>query len=236
MYLTRCPDGMEGLPPEEIARLLSLRRRCFAAGLVILGLAVGVLYVLESRRARLQSTETVSAQPTPSEPASDALPAGLATQPVSFSSEVDGKVVLGNIVKGLGIAIFRVESQDSIQGEVSGKLVTARARGRFKIVHMVVSNLGADPTEVTPALFGLVDEKGKIYGPSEEGNHAVGTLRRSTLDRRLSKGEQTYGTVVFDVPGKADVTLLAVRFRPAKSSEPEELATVPLEVRYEAAP
>lgn len=108
------------------------------------------------------------------------------------------------------VSVGSVESADSVGGEYSKET----AQGIFKIVEVTLENNQKDAITIDANNFKLVDNKGREFSYSTNGQTALGIENGGNLDfflKSLNPGLSQTGKIVFDVPKDAVGFILKAR-------------------------
>jgi len=116
-------------------------------------------------------------------------------------------------VKGLtrsnvGVAIAKINKMQTIDGSYS----STQAQGIFNVIYVVVTNHQKDAVTIDANSFKLIDDKGREFSYSVEGDTALEMSNRKTLFlKKINPGITIAGYVAYDVPKDANITDLTFR-------------------------
>lgn len=108
------------------------------------------------------------------------------------------------------IKIGAVETKDTVGDEFSNE----KAQGIFKIVEVSITNNQKDAITIDANSFKLVDDKGREFTYSTEGQTVLAMANGGNMDfflKKLNPGLTQTGQIVFDVP--QDATGLTMKAR-----------------------
>jgi Telomeric repeat-binding factor 2. len=184
----------ERMSPEEKEAIKNKFDTPIAAGIImsLLGLIlIGASFQpTDSNNQSINSTNnTPISQPLTSQPVQQPQPAQLAASGTS-----------SNVL----IEVLGMETLDSINRE--------KAIGVFKVVNLKISNNQNDEITISSNSFKLIDDKGREFSYSSEGNLALSFADETTLSfKGLNPGLTIEGKIAFDVP--KDATGLKLKAR-----------------------
>lgn len=150
-----------------------------------------------------------------------AAPAAKPPKAQEFNYTVDvggvGKIK-GLAASNVGVAIAKIQTMDTIDGSFSSK----RAQGVFKVLYVVVSNEQKDAVTIDANSYKLIDDQGREFSHSIEGDTALQMSDRETLFlKKVNPGITTGGWIAFDVPKNANIK--SMQFRGGMSGKKGEL-------------
>ena len=128
---------------------------------------------------------------------------------LNYTCNVDGiGKVKGMTKSNVGVAIAKIQEMPTIDGSFS----STRAQGVFKVLYVVASNHQKDAVTIDANSFKLIDNKGREFSHSVEGDTALQMSNRETLFlKQINPGITVGGYVAYDVPKDANIATLAFR-------------------------
>lgn len=116
--------------------------------------------------------------------------------------------IKGSIASKVGVAIADVKSVDSIDAPFS----STHAQGVFKVVTIVASNNQKDAITLDANSFKLIDDQGREFSHSIEGDTALQMKGNESLFlKKLNPDLTLSGKISFDVPPSANIVKLTFR-------------------------
>lgn len=116
--------------------------------------------------------------------------------------------VKGMYASNVGVAIARIQEMPTIDTRFS----SARAQGIFKVLYLVASNNQKDAVTLDANSYKLIDDQGREYSHSIEGDTQLQMSDRPTLFlKKINPGITTGGYVAYDVPKNAKIVKLQFR-------------------------
>jgi hypothetical protein len=128
------------------------------------------------------------------------------TLQLNHTVTVDGVGKLKGIkVNDIGLAIAQIQTTDTIDGAFAVR----KAHGLFKTIRVVLTNGQKETITVQSTAFTLIDEQGRAFTHSIEGDTALQASNRETLfSKKIAPGATAEGWIAFDVPIDAKITSL----------------------------
>jgi len=128
---------------------------------------------------------------------------------LNYACNVDGiGKVKGMTKSNVGVAIAKIQEMPTIDGSFS----STRAQGVFKVLYVVASNHQKDAVTIDANSFKLIDDKGREFSHSVEGDTALQMSNRETLFlKKINPGITIGGYVAYDVPKDAKISTLTFR-------------------------
>jgi hypothetical protein len=130
--------------------------------------------------------------------------------PSPFTVAFGDETYRGHTVSDVGVAILDVDAASVIDLGYG----MAKSDGTFMVVTVAIENQQPGRIEMSPSLFGLVDEAGNVYSASPKSH--MGSMR-------INSGNTKIETVAFDIPTVITKRPLALRFRGGKTGDTSEL-------------
>ncbi|MFD3450110.1 DUF4352 domain-containing protein [Microbacteriaceae bacterium 4G12] len=108
------------------------------------------------------------------------------------------------------ITVGNIETADSVGSD----LVAEKAQGVFKILEITLTNNQKDAITVDANSFKLVDNQGREFTYSTQGQTALDVANGGTVDfflKQLNPGLTQTGKIIFDIPKDAQGLVLKAR-------------------------
>ena len=136
-----------------------------------------------------------------------------------YSCDVEGVgKVKGMTSSKVGVAIAKLQEMGSIDAPYSSK----KAQGIFKVLYVVVSNNQKDAITVDANSYKLIDEQGREFSHSTEGDVALQMSHRETLFlKKINPGNTLGGYIAYDVP--KDAKIRSLQFKGGMTGDKKEL-------------
>ena len=144
-----------------------------------------------------------------------------------YTCEIQGLgKVKGGISSNVGVATYKIEEVPSLG---QNRYAHTEAQGKFVVVSMVVSNGQKDAITVNANSFKLIDDEGREYSYSHEGQMAIDVDDKDQkMLRKVNPGIVIGVTVPYDVPQDADINKMYLEARGGIMGSPIKL---PLKVQ-----
>lgn len=138
----------------------------------------------------------------------------------NYSVNTNGKKLYGKIASQVGVAIISIKRQRTLGNNFSNQT----SDGEFLVLELAVTNNQNDRIMFDSNLLEIVDDQGRIYSYSPEGQTALMMSGRESLFlKSLNPGITTTGLVVFDIPPNLSNNQLKLKFRGGMMGSEEEL-------------
>lgn len=150
--------------------------------------------------------------PEAAPPVAEAPADGAAEQPAPAEEPAAEPAVEAPAAAGLGTPVrdgkfeFTVTSVEPGVARVGNDLIGKEAQGQYVLVHLTVANIGTEAQYFSDGAQKAFDAQGREF--SADSSAGVYLEGNDTLLNQINPGNAVTGTVVFDVPADAALTLL----------------------------
>lgn len=150
--------------------------------------------------------------PEAAPPVAEAPADGAAEQPAPAEEPAAEPAVEAPAAAGLGTPVrdgkfeFTVTSVEPGVARVGNDLIGKEAQGQYVLVHLTVANIGTEAQYFSDGAQKAFDAQGREF--SADSSAGVYLEGNDTLLNQINPGNTVTGTVVFDVPADAALTLL----------------------------